>query len=90
MTMPPQSLGLADQARAARLALAVLDDDRDRYDAAMTDALGQGPQLIYALVRNWIMALTEHHGLARAQDRIVRILAGIAEHYDELGNPGHD
>lgn len=86
-TMPPTTLGLADQARAARLALAVLDGDRDRYDAAVADALGQGPELIYALVRNWIMALIEHQGKARARDRVVQILAGIVEHYEELGEP---
>lgn len=83
-SMPPQILSLDDQARAARLALAVFDDDRQRYDAAMADAAGRGPELIFALVRNWIQALIDHHGSAQAQVRIERVLAGIAEHYDEL------
>ncbi|WP_205874443.1 hypothetical protein [Mycobacterium camsae] len=83
-TMPPQALGLEDQARAARLALAVFDDDRQRYDAAMKDALGAGPELVYALTRNWIQALVEHQGTARARVRVERILAGITEHYAEL------
>lgn len=84
-TMPPQALSLEDQARAARLALAVFDDDRQRYDTAMKDALGSGPELVYALTRNWIQALVEHQGTARARVRVERILAGIAEHQEELG-----
>jgi hypothetical protein len=81
--MPPQILGLNDQARACRLALAVFDDDRGRYDAAMADALASSPELIYALTRNWVMALVEHYGCDRARVHVERQIVGIAEHYDE-------
>lgn len=84
ITMPPHALGLNDQGRAARLALAVFDDDRQRYDAALADATGHGPELVYALVRNWVQALVESHGPAGAKVRIEGVLAGILEHYDEL------
>jgi hypothetical protein len=94
-TMPPQILGLNDQARALRLALAVFDDDRGRYDAAIADALSNQrvskamDTLIYALVRNWVQTLVEHRGCERARVRVERELAGIAEHYDELTGGTH-
>ncbi|KZS79939.1 hypothetical protein B4U45_18335 [Mycobacterium persicum] len=84
--MPPQILGLDDQARAARLALAVFDNDRARYDAALADSLGHGPELIYALVRCWAAGLVEHHGTAAARVRVERMLAGITEHLEELSD----
>ena len=81
--MPPALQGLNDEEHAARLALAVFQVDRGLYDAAMRDAVGHGPELIYALVRSWIGAMVEHHGRATAQTRVEGILAGIMEHRSE-------
>lgn len=78
--------GVADLARACRLALAVLDDDPARYNAAMTDAKNHIPELIHALAANWTRALFECDG-PRARARIEQLLLNIAEYY-EL-SPGH-
>jgi hypothetical protein len=82
MTMPPQILGLNDQARACRLALAIFDDDRGRYDAAMADALGHGPELIYALTRNWVGSIVGRYGCEGARVRVEGELLSIAEFQD--------
>lgn len=81
--MPPHTKGVYDQARALRLALAVFDDHRGRYDAAIVDAGDQLPELIYALVSNWVQTLVQHHGCEHARIRVERERLGIAEHLEE-------
>lgn len=76
-------IGLNDQSRAARLALAVFDDDRARFDTAIADAAASEPELIYALVCNWIRTLVLDCGPEKARVRVENILIGAAEHYDE-------
>jgi hypothetical protein len=82
----PPIIGSSDESRALRLALAVFDDDQDRYEAAIADAVSQTPELIYALVGNWIRALVQYHGCEPARIRVERELVGIAEHLEENRN----
>lgn len=78
--------------RAARLALAVFDDDRGRYDQVLAEgyAIDEFP-LIWTLVRNWVQALVALHGTAdRARTYVEVILLGVIEHREELGEHTRD
>jgi hypothetical protein len=81
--LPPQIIGLDDQSRACRLALAVFDDNPARYEAALAGA--DADVLIAAIIRNWVMALVSHHGVTYGRKTLERTIAGIAEHGMELG-----
>lgn len=80
-------VGLADHVTTARLAMAVFDDDKARFDAAMADAQDRIPELIYALVCNWAKALVLDSGPYPASVRVENILIGAIEHYEEPGQP---
>lgn len=57
---------MGDRQRAIRLALAVLDDDQARYDAVLLEwELNENP-LIWSLVDEWVLALTQIHGTRSA------------------------
>lgn len=83
-TMPPALLGLDDQDRAARLALAVFDDNRRSYDAVLAESRTDIPELVYALVCNYVRALVEQHGPERARVRVEATIVGHVEHLAEL------
>jgi hypothetical protein len=85
--MPPAILGLEESERAARLALATFDDDRARYDAALSGGfiVDEYP-LIWMLVRSWVQAVVVHHGQPGARRHVEDILVGIVEFREELAN----
>ena len=83
MNDPPELMGLNEQARACRLALAVFEDNRGRYDAALAEASTTTAELIWTLVSNWVRELVVQRGPEAAHVWLEHQLVGITEHWEE-------
>jgi hypothetical protein len=79
------SVDLVDHTRAMRLALAVMDDEPDRFNAVVAEANHDGTThaLVTALTRNLVLSSVARLTSRGARTDLVGQLAGIQELQEE-------